>query len=99
AGRACSSCSTRFRPTRRGGRAGRRTTSAFLASPPHELVGQAAAHQLVERAGGELLLEIDRAIARELVYETGEFGGHQDAQVLVLGHNAHYVLPFTDCPS
>src|SRR5207302_4582136 len=104
AGRACSSCSTRFRPTRQGGRAGRRTTSAFLAPPPHELVGQAAAHQLVERAGGELFLEIDRAIPRELVHETGEFGGHEDAEVLVLGlrghfargHNAHYVLPFTD---
>src|SRR5207302_5109519 len=107
AGRACSSCSTRFRPTRRGGRGGRRTTSAFLAPPPDELVGEPAAHQLVERAGGELLLEIHRAIARELVYETGELGGHEDAQILVLclrghfarGHNAHYVLPFTDCPS
>src|SRR6266550_4422799 len=97
--------STRSRPTRRGRRAGRRTPSAFLAPPPHQLVRQPAAHQLVQRPRGELLLEVHRAIARELVHETGELGGHQHAQVLVLGlrsdfargHNPHHLLLPVDC--
>src|SRR5213079_801577 len=51
------------------------------------------------------LLEVHRAIARELVHETGELGGHQNAQVLVLGlrgdfargHNPHHLLLPVDC--
>src|SRR5947199_401722 len=54
-------------------------------------------HQLVQGARGELLLQVDRAVARELVHEFRELGGDQHAQVLVLGlrgdfaggHNAH----------
>src|SRR6185503_11967485 len=76
----CSSCSRRFRPTPRA----RRASGFQLAPPPHEAVLEAAAHELVERAGGELLFPVDRPVAREVVHVARELGRQEDAQVLVL---------------
>src|SRR5205814_1424805 len=98
-------CRTRSRPTRRARRAGRRTASAFLAPPPHQLVREPAAHHLVQCARGELLLEVHRAVARELVHETGELGSYEHPQILVLGlrghfargHDPHHLLLPVDC--
>src|SRR5207302_815669 len=91
--RARSSAVSRSSASPRAARASR-----FAVAGP--TINRSAAHQLVERAGGELLLEIHRTIARELVYETGELGGHEDAQILVLclrghfarGHDPHHLL-------
>src|SRR5205814_215924 len=77
--------------------AGRRTASALLAPPPDQPVLEPRPHQLVQGARGELLLQVDRAVARELVHEFRKLGGDQHAQVLVLGlrgdfaggHNSH----------
>src|SRR5439155_350565 len=57
------------------------------------------------RPRGELLLEVHRAVARELVHEPGELGGHEHTQVPVLGlrgdfargHNPHHLLLPVDC--
>src|SRR5206468_11904761 len=46
--------------------------------------------QLVHRPRGELLLEVHRAVARELVHETGELGRNEYPQVLVLGLGGHF---------
>src|SRR2546422_1435438 len=107
AGRACSSCSTRSRPTRRGRRVGRRTASDFLAPPPHQPVLEPRPHQLVQGARRELLLEVHRPVARELVHELRELRRDEHAEVLVLGlrrhfagrHDPHHVLLLADCLS
>src|SRR5256884_3414311 len=84
---------------------GQRRASAFLAPPPHQLVREPAAHHLVQCARGELLLEVHRAVARELVHETGELGSYEHPQILVLGlrghfargHDPHHLLLPVDC--
>src|SRR2546426_1162697 len=83
-GPACSSCNSRSRPTRRGRRDGGGAASDLLPPPPDELVLEMRLHELVERPGGELLLEVHRAVAREFVDEPGELRRDQDAEVLVL---------------
>src|SRR5204862_481233 len=70
-----------------------------------QLVREPAAHHLVQCARGELLLEVHRAVARELVHETGELGSYEHPQILVLGlrghfargHDPHHLLLPVDC--
>src|SRR5258708_4591639 len=50
---------------------------------PQQRVLEASGHELLHRARGQLLLEIDRAVAWKVVHEAGELGGDQHAQVLV----------------
>src|SRR3989442_13277831 len=73
-------------------------TSGFLLAPrPHQAVLEAAAHELVERARGELLFPIDGTVAREIVHVARELGRDEHAEILVLrlpcdfcrSHNAH----------
>src|SRR2546422_10017658 len=73
------------------------TSGFLLPPPPHEAVLEAATHELVERARGELLFPIDGTVAREIVHVACEFGRDEHAEILVLrlscdfcrSHNAH----------